>query len=250
VLSTANQVLHQLDTLRQTLNPNAQKAVKKLILGATYNPSSKYMPSAIAAFQKTHPDIQVTFLTSYRTTVEKWVRDGEVDIALIQSPSEACSADLHAELFATDTLVFFAHTNHPMAKKQTIQFEDLGNTPLIVREGRGTTHKILGLLRSRGLKPNIAVRCATPDGVKAAVKRKMGIGLLFRNLIDEDIRRREVKILKIIGLPRLTGNSYIVHNRNRPLHGPATEFLALLREMRSQEKSSPNIRNFTGTDPR
>lgn len=250
LLSTASQVLNQLDTLRKTLNPSSEKAVQRLVVGATYNPSARYLPSAIATFQKTHPDIKVTFLTSYRRTVEKWVRDGEVDIAMIQSPSESCIADLFTEHFAVDTLAFFAHAGHPLTKKQKISFEDLADTPLIVRAGRGgTTHKVLALLRSRGLKLDIALRCASPDAVKAAVRKKMGVGILFHNLIEEDIKRKELKVLSFAGIPRVIGSSYIVYDKTKPLNGPATKFLALLRDMRSRQRKPINLRKLTGTDP-
>ncbi len=138
VLSTASQVLHELDELRKTLNPNSQKAAQRLVVGATYNPSARYLPSAIATFQKTHPDIKVTFLTSSRRTVEQWVRDGEVDIAMIQSPSESCIEDFAVEHVAVDTVALFIHSAHPLTKKHKLGLKDLADTPLIVREGTGT----------------------------------------------------------------------------------------------------------------
>jgi DNA-binding transcriptional LysR family regulator len=248
LLSTASEVLNQLDTLRQTLNPSSAKAVQTLVVGATYNPSAKCLPSAIAAFQKTHPEIKVTFLTSYRRNVEKWVRDGEVDIAMIQNPPESCMADLFTEHFAIDSVACFAHAAHPLTKKNKITLKDLADTPLIVRDGMGTTHQIFTFLRSRGLKLNVALRCASPDAVKAAVRKKMGVGILFHNRIEEEVRRKDLKVLKVAGLPRVIGNSYIVYDKTKPLSGPASEFLALLRDMKSRQKRPVNIRDRTGTD--
>jgi DNA-binding transcriptional LysR family regulator len=237
LLSTASQVLNQLDTLRRTLNPKVETPVQTLTVGATYNPSVRDVPSAIAAFQKACPDIKVRFLTSYRRTVEKGVRDGEIDIAMIQSPSESCIADFFTEHFAFDHLEFFASPGHPLTKKQKASVADLAQVPLVVREGTGTTQKMLSVLRSRGLTLNIALRCASPDAVKAAVRKKMGVGILFHQVIEEDIKRKEVKVLKVAGLPKLVGQSYIVYQKTKPLTVPATEFLALLRSMKPQLKS-------------
>ena len=237
MLSTASQVLHELDELRRTLNPSAAaKAAQKLVVGATFNPAARYLPSAIATFQKTHPDVKVTFRTSSRRTVEQWVRDGEVDLAMIQSPSESCIADLAAEYVAVDTVAFFVHPAHPLTKKHKLGFDDLVDTPLIVRDGTGTTLKVLTLLRSRGLKLNVALRCASPDAVKTAVRKKMGLGILFHDLIDEDIRRKNFKVLRFAGMPRVSGNSYIVYDKAKPLNRPAASFLALLREMKCRNK--------------
>jgi DNA-binding transcriptional LysR family regulator len=237
LLSTASQVLNQLDTLRRTLNPKAESPVQILTIGATYNPSVRDVPSAIAAFQKNYPDIKVRFLTSYRRTVEKWVRDGEVDIAMIQSPSESCMADLFTEHFAVDSLAFCASPGHPLARKQRVTLADLAKAPLVVREGAGTTQKMLSFLRSQGLTLNVALRCASPDAVKAAVRNKTGVGILFHHVIEEDIKRKEVKVLNVAGLPKLVGHSYIIYQKTKPLTAPATEFLALLRAMKARLKS-------------
>jgi DNA-binding transcriptional LysR family regulator len=191
LLSTASQVLSQLDTLRKTLSPDAEKTVQSLSVGGIYNPSAKHLPAAIAAFQKIHPEVQVTFLTSQRRAVENWLRDGDVEIAIVQSPSETCLAELHAEHFAVDTLAVFAYVGHPLTKKQKISLQDLAQAPLIVREGQGTTQRVLTLLESRSLKLNVALRCTSPDAVKAAVRRKMGIGILFHHLIEDDVRRKK-----------------------------------------------------------
>jgi len=236
VLTTANRVLYQLDGLRRTLNPSLEKSVQTLAVGGSYNPSAKHLPAAIAAFKKSHPEIRVRFLTSHRLNVEKWVRHGEVEIAIVQNPSQSCMADLNTEHFAVDTLVFFTHIEHPLSKKQKVGFDDLANMALIVRESWEPTEKILRLGKSLGLKLNVALRCASPHAVKAAVRREMGIGILFHDLIEDEIRRREFKILRIQALPQINSNSYIIFNKTITLNPPAREFLALLRDMKRSEK--------------
>ena len=95
---------------------------------------------------------------------------------------------------------------------------------------------MLQQLKCRGLTPNIALRCASPDAVKAAVRRKMGVGILFYNLVEEDIKRKDLKTLKFSGLPKLVGNSHIVYSKSKPLSCAANDFLTLLRSMRTRLK--------------
>jgi DNA-binding transcriptional LysR family regulator len=232
LLVTGSEVLQRIEALRNILKSGAEESVKKLSLAATYNPGAKYLPEAIAAFQKRRSDIEVTFVTSSRSIIEKCVRDGEAEIALIQSPSSKCRSDLHVEHFADDALSFFTYAGHTLTKYQQLTIDVLIKTPLIVRAGTGTTQKLLDLLRSRGVKPHIALRCATPDAVKAAVRNKMGVGILFRNMIEEEVRRRQFKILRINGLPSLAGNTFIVFDKRKALSPAAAEFLELLRELK------------------
>jgi DNA-binding transcriptional LysR family regulator len=238
LLRTASEVLNQLENLKKTLNHDSEVAVQSLTIGGTYNPSQKYLPSAIATFQKTHPDVKVKFLTADGPSIDKLIRESEVDIAIMHSPTE--SSDFQMEHFAADNLTFFAHPMRPLAKKKRLFLQDLSQTPLIVREGRGATEKMLKYLTCSGITVNVALRCASPDAVKAAVREKMGLGLLFYNLIEEDIKRKDLKILKFPGLPKLVGNSYIVYTKNKPLSCAANDFLALLRAMKTHLQSPVN----------
>lgn len=49
-------------------------------------------------------------------------------------------------------------------------------------------------MREKGLKPKVALRCDSPEAVKAAVKRKMGMGILFKETIQPEVRKGEFKI--------------------------------------------------------
>jgi DNA-binding transcriptional LysR family regulator len=244
LLSTATEILEKLDNLRSSLSPAARTAVHPLVVGGTYNPSAKYLPSAIAAFQNKHPHIKVTFLTSDRVTIEKSLRQSKLDIAIIQSPSE--SFDLHTEHFATDNLTFFTVPTHPLARKRRLTLKDLVDQPIIIREGKGSTAKMLKELKTRGLNLNVVLRCVSPNAVKAAVQRGMGIGILFCDLIEDEIGRKELKPLEFAGLPKLVGHSYIAYSKDKPLSYAANEFLTLLRESRQDDvvklrKSQRNV---------
>jgi DNA-binding transcriptional LysR family regulator len=100
---------------------------------------------------------------------------------------------------------------------------------------------MLKQINSQGIMVNVALRCAFPDAVKAAVRRKMGIGVLFNNLVEEDIRRGYLKSLKFSGLPKVVGSTYIVYSKKKPLSPAALEFLSLLRSMKSLPNNDINV---------
>jgi DNA-binding transcriptional LysR family regulator len=238
LLATGSEVLNQLDTLRKTLNPRSETAVRHLTIGGTHNPSAKYLPSAIAAFQKTHPNVQVRFVTADRASIEKFVRESEVDVAIVQSASRP--SEVSVENFTLDNLTFFSHPTHPLAKKKRLTLEDLCRAPLIIRDGKGTTEKLLKQLKCRGLTLNVVLRCASPDAVKTAVRGKLGVGILFSNMIEEDVRQKSLRSLSVSNLPTLIGNSFIVYSRTKPLSSNANDFLNVLRYLRTQAKNPEN----------
>ena len=247
LLAKGTDILSQLDTLRHMLNRDARVAVQSLTVGGTYNPSSKHLPAAIAAFQKTHPHVKVSFLSSTGDRIEKLLRDGEMDVAIIQNMSG--SDEFYKEKFAVDRLTFFAHASHPLAKKRKLELTDLAQTPVVIREGRRATHQWLKQLKALGLTLNVVLRCQTPDAVNAAVRRKIGIGISFLNLIEEDVQRKEFKCLKCCGLPELVSSSYIVHSKKKPLSSAASDFVNLLRSMKETTVRPPEKRlEFTMAD--
>jgi DNA-binding transcriptional LysR family regulator len=222
------EVLDDLETLRRKLSGNPSSADDHLSVGGTFTPSVKHLPSAIAAFQKTYPAAKLKFLSAHRAVVEQWVRDGEVDLALIQS-STKCT-DLVMEEFGEDSLTFFALPAHPLAKKKRLGLHDLKNVPLVVREGQRATAKLLKELERLDMAPNITLRCATPQAVIASVTRKMGVGILSSGAIEEELKRNDFIALKFPGLKDLLRvPSYLVYSKKRPLSPMAADFLRLLR---------------------
>jgi len=227
LLEGASEILLQIETVKKSINSRRPAQAESLVVGGTCNPSARYLPSAIAEFQKTHPHVKITFLTLEKERIEKMVHQGEVDIALVQSPTKAYG--VHLEHFAVDYLVLFAHPAHPLAKRKRLKLSDISETPLIVREGRGSTEKLLRQLKSRGVNVNVRLRCLLPNGVKSAVRRQTGIGILFCELIIDDIAREDLKVLRVDGMPKLAGHSYIVFSKKKPLSAAAEEFVRLLR---------------------
>jgi DNA-binding transcriptional LysR family regulator len=100
---------------------------------------------------------------------------------------------------------------------------------------------MLKQLERQGLTLNVALRCKSPDTLKAAVRTKMGVGVLFYNQIEEDVKRKDFKTLKFSGLPELVGNSYIVYSKSKPLSSAADEFLTLLRSRKTRVKDPASI---------
>jgi DNA-binding transcriptional LysR family regulator len=227
LLEGAHEILLRIETVKKNINSRPSAQAESLVVGGTCNPSARYLPSAIAEFQKTHPQVKITFLTLEKERIERMVQQCEVDIALVQSPTKAYG--VHLEHFAVDRLVLFAHPAHPLAKRKRLKLSAISETPLIVREGRGSSEKLLRQLKSRGVKVNVTLRCLSPDAVKSAVRQQTGIGALFCELLIDDIERKDLKVLRFDGMPKVTGHSYIIFSTKRPLSPAAEEFVRLLR---------------------
>ena len=228
-----NAILKQHGKLKQTLNVAfpATRA-ETLTVGGSYSPTESVLPSLLAIFEKRHPQVQIMLRTDNWHTIRRLILNSEVEIALVNNAPP--SRSLTMETYREEPLVAFVAVNHPLARKRKLTLLDFESTPFVTRIANGlpgTTEKALKKLKKRGFNYNISMRCESPDAVKMAVKRKEGVGILFKNTVGPDVRRGDFKIIKMPGL-NLVGKSYIIYHKDRPLSPNAMEFLDLLRQSR------------------
>ena len=96
---------------------------------------------------------------------------------------------------------------------------------------------MLTALRKQGYKLNIAMQCESPEAIKTAVSKKLGVGILYEDAVKEGLASGVFKKLRISGL-QMEGTSYIVYYKNRPLSSNAEVFLNLLRQWRDEKRAT------------
>jgi LysR family transcriptional regulator, transcriptional activator of the cysJI operon len=162
---------------------------------------------------------------------------GHLEIALTSILPR--SPELTAEFCIPLKLVAFAAKGYPIAQEKQLSLADLDKFPLIIRDDaskRGTTKSLLLKLRSLGFRPNIVMRCESPDAIKTAVSKKLGVGILYQDVLNDTNGRGLFKQLRVSGLP-IDGKAYIVFHKQRPLSPSGEAFLKLLREWCEAKKT-------------
>jgi DNA-binding transcriptional LysR family regulator len=212
----------------------AVRCIESLRIGGTIGPSTSVLPALMTQFKQRNPGIEFSLKTGSSLEIEDSVLTSEVELAIIANP--LMSPLLEMEPFRKEILSVFVAARHPLAKKKKISPEELAALPLIIRGGRNSrnlTDEFLCGLIARGLKPNVFMRLESLEAVKAAVKDGKGGGILYRDVVDTDVRLGMLKILDVTGVD-LTCSSYIVYSRKTPLSRGAQDFLALLRAARKR----------------
>jgi DNA-binding transcriptional LysR family regulator len=236
-LTRINPILAQIKNLEaRYLNGSGKRDAGPLQVGGTYGPSSNILPSLLADYKKSHPDVAVTLRSNSNGVIHNLVLSGELEVAVCSRPPQ--SGDLHAEPYVTLKLVAFAAQSDPIAKKKELNLSDLEKIPLIIRTdkaSRSTTHLMLTALRKEEYKLNIAMQCESPEAIKTAVTKKLGVGILYEDAVKEGLASGVFKKLRISGL-QMEGTSYIVYHKQRPLSSNAEVFLNLLRQWRDEKR--------------
>jgi len=84
------------------------------------------------------------------------------------------------------------------------------------------------------------MHCESPEAVKVAVSRGMGVGILFKDVISDGLKKGEFRELRL-PVDGIDGKSFIVYHKTRPLSPVAQDFLKLLQAQRARFKSKEQI---------
>ena len=205
-----------------------------MTIGASYTAATTYVPLLLRRFQDAHSHVTLRLRTANGWVLARLILKGEVDIALVHS--RPTYKQLHIEPFSTDPATAFIAASHPLAEKARPSLEEMNEVGFVLTASPsklGVTRRFLDCLKRKGLKPNIALRCDSEETKNAAVKSWLGIGLGFRAAIEQELKRGEFVELPLPGL-RLSGNSYMIYHKKRPLTPAGLEFIGMLRKYRSR----------------
>ena len=242
LLKYVQRILKQHEKVKRRLS--ATKALNKalsLTVGGSYSPSAVLLPSLLARFRKSHPQVELKLRTDNRPNIERLVLKGAVGLAVVSNPTS--NHRLAVEPYRTESLVAFVANRHPLAEKKQLTWENLVRHGFVVREpleGDGATAQFIRRLKDRGVKLKVVMHCESPEAVKVAVRRRMGVGILFKDVIALSLKKGDFKELTL-PVNGLEGKTFIVYHKTRPLSPVAQDFLKLLRAQRARFKSKEQI---------
>jgi len=227
-LRHANAILVHLDEAsRELKSPKNLKTSGPLKIAGSYAASALVLPSLLVNFKNKQRDSSIILRTGTTREVKSMLLNSTVEIALLNELP--VNPEFASEPFRKEKLVVFAAPNHPLARKKRLTISDLRQAALVTTGMASAVDKMLNHLVQEGLGAKIAIQCGSPASVKIVVKNKIGLGILFQDMLIQEIRNKLFKVLEIPGLA-LTVQSYIVYYKDRPLSPPAKDFLALLRK--------------------
>jgi DNA-binding transcriptional LysR family regulator len=248
-IESAAQILLQVDRLAEDCKRiSSHQNGGSLRVGGCYFAGATLLPLALVAFKKMHPGVQLVLENEASSAIEELVLKSKLDIALVINPSYDPS--LVYEPYRKEKLVAVVSANHPLAQRSKLNKEALSEIPIVFKQGTtvpSIMEQFCNDLRSQGVTTTIALSVETPDAMKAAVKAGMGLGVFFREHVEQDIKRGS---LKIINIPEMKFNwkfsTYIIYHKERSLSLYATNFLTLLRQWSHKANGRDASRGVAG----
>lgn len=209
-------LLEERDRTRQDIDSLSGTVSGLLRLGGSTIPGAYILPPFIGAFRKKHPAVSVQLMIDDTARVTEAVLAGELMIGIVGARAADPRLELHP--FETDELVVAVPAQHGWAKKRTIALEALAGEPFILREeGSGTRRIMEDRLDKAGLSISglsISAIVGSSDAVRQAVKAGLGVAILSRRAIQDDLEAGRLSAVRVSGV-RMERSFFVVLLKGR-----------------------------------
>jgi DNA-binding transcriptional LysR family regulator len=186
------------------LEQDAERAIEeyrglkrgRLTVGASLTIGGYLLPGVLAEFHRLYPDIELKVEVANTERIQRALLDGAFELGLTEGPME--SGELESTVFFQDELVVIAPAGHPLLKKSTVTVREVWREPFFLREeGSGTRAVVEQAFRRKGLKIKPLMSLASPEAIKNAVAAGMGIAVVSRLIIDQELRAGSLGIVRL-----------------------------------------------------
>jgi DNA-binding transcriptional LysR family regulator len=221
-------ILDDLRRLEEDINTTRQGMSGELLIGASTIPGTYMLPAIAASFKNEFPGISFEIRINDSAKIVDAVADNELLIGVVGAKIPV--AGLLFQPFAEDELILAAVATNPVPT--IITMAELYKLPFIVRErGSGTRKSFEALLQQQHHTTldqfNICATLGSSSAVKEAIKANLGVSILSRNALRDELANRTIKEIQVTGVA-MKRNFYVVTSRKRTLPNHYQMFLKKL----------------------
>ncbi|NBD09438.1 MULTISPECIES: LysR family transcriptional regulator [Corallococcus] len=174
----------------------------ELVLAASTTIASDIVPGLLASFLRTHRDLQVRLEVGNTREVLSWLAEGRVPLGLVEGHARA--PRIRLERYLDDELLPVVAARGPAEWLRIRTLEALRGVPLLWREpGSGTRAVLERALRKAGVRKGPRpgdLQLGSTEAIKKAVALGLGVALLSRWSIHEELSLGRLQVLPVPGL--------------------------------------------------
>lgn len=221
----AQRVLDELSGLLTGAEALRTKRNAELRVAASMTIAEHLVPTWIGELRREEPDLYVGLQVTNSEKVGELVRDGEVDLGFVESPS--APSGLSTRKVAVDRLVVVVAPSHPWARRRRpLSTAELVTVPLVVRErGSGTRETLERALQRTGAgEVTPLVELGSAAAVRGAVIAGTGPAAMSKLAVAADLAEGRMIEVPVDGLD-LRRTLRAAWPSGRRLIGPAASLL-------------------------
>lgn len=174
IMPYARKILSDFEEMQQKVNAINGIQTGIVRIGTFSSVAINWLPDVFAKFQEDYPGIDYEMLLGDYDEVERWIDEGRVDCGFLRLPADH---DFDVISLKQDEYKAVLPLDHPLAKKELLDYEDLNDQPFLLLEHGGKT-EVSKLLEKNHAHPKIRFTTWEDYAIMAMVEKGLGIGVL------------------------------------------------------------------------
>ncbi|NOV04650.1 LysR family transcriptional regulator [Paenibacillus planticolens] len=169
-----------------------------LSIGTIETLAAFFLPPRLQTYRQHFPDINVMIQPGNEPFIIEAVKEGALDVGFILDPPFA-DPELHCSILREEELVIIASPAHRFAAAHEVQIGDLEKESFILTE-EGCTYRamLLRTLKSNQIPYSLSYEFGNLEAIKQCVMYGLGIALLPRIVVAEDIEKGRVIAVPLV----------------------------------------------------
>jgi DNA-binding transcriptional LysR family regulator len=185
-----------------------------------------FIPKLLGDFRHKYPEVEIKLTVTNRGNALLRLHNILDDVVILsQLPKDL---KIHAQAVLDDQLVLIAATEHSLAKRKDLQLSELKNEHYLIREpGSGTRMAMEKIFKKQRFQPQIVMELGSGEAVKQAVMANMGISLVSKMSLEQELKLKKLVILNVQNFP-VKHTWYAVQLAQKTSSPIAEEFLKFI----------------------
>lgn len=143
-------------------------------VGTVSSVTCHWMPQLINGFKEEYPNVQFLFHQGDYTLIPEWIASGQIDFGFINPLADT---NLKTKTVKSDEMLAVLPKNYPLAKKKSIQLQDIATEPYILLE-EGHYSEPMAAFEAAGIQPNIQYTIHDDYAIMMMVEAGLGVSIL------------------------------------------------------------------------
>ena len=179
-LEEARELLSRADESLKKVRALARGEYGELHIGYSPTPTIEILPPALAAFQKTVPDVRVLLHDLSSDEIVTGLGNGALHLAVTPWEGSEHAPNVEFEALRTYAPCVALAPGHPLARLKSVPLEKITTEPLVTlsrKDYPGAYTFLERLFRPFGVKPRIVMESDSSSSLVTAVEARRGIAL-------------------------------------------------------------------------
>jgi DNA-binding transcriptional LysR family regulator len=227
LLSYAQRMINMRDEAKDAISELRGMFRGRLTIGANESTSLYLLPKLLLEYRRRHPQIKIEVFRNISEKIPSEVLERNLDFGFLSyDPMHPSLQSLEVH---RDELVLVVPPKHHLAGRKQVTVKDLGNEHFVAHNVKTPARtRIFDFFAQHRTPLNISIELATLETIKEFVKLDVGLAILPRLAVEEEIKSGELVEVPVKGM-KIEKTLRLVYRREQTLSHAAKSFLELVK---------------------